>query len=425
MLERSLVGPRPLLRAMLDAAIASARAEVCLPPHLPDDRDRPLTVIGFGKAAAAMAQVVESHWPGPLSGIVVTRYGYAVPCERISVIEAAHPVPDTNSVVAARRITDLVAELDDDDRVLCLVSGGGSSLLAMPPPGLSLADKQQVNLALLRSGASIAEMNVVRRHLSAIKGGRLAAATRARMLTLVMSDVPGDGLSDIASGPTVADASTCADALAILSRHAVALPEAARAILESGTPESIKPGDPRLARSEVRLVATPAMALAAAAKVARSHGVTPILLGDRIEGEARVVGQVLAAIARSAAHDGMPAPPPCVILSGGETGVTVRGDGVGGRNVECLLATALALDAQAGIHALMADTDGVDGAIDVAGAMIGPDTLSRAHAASIDPRAYLDRNDAHTFFARLGDQVVTGPTMTNVNDFRALLVLPG
>ena len=413
-----------LLRALFASAIASAQPERCLPPHLPRQPAGRCVVIGAGKGSAAMARVIEDHWQGPLEGVVVTRTGYAEPCRRIEILEAAHPVPDANSEVAAHHIMAAVSGLGPDDFVLCLISGGGSSLLCLPGEGLTLADKQALNRALLASGAPISDMNIVRRHLSGIKGGRLAAACHpARLLTLVISDVPGDTLADIASGPTVPDATTCAEALAIVRRYRLPLPAAAMALLESGRGESVKPGDPRLVRAETRVVATPAMALAAAAVVARKAGITPVILGDRIEGEAREVARVMAGLALSVADHGEPAHRPCVLLSGGETTVTLRGDGTGGRNVEFLLALTLALQGRPGIFALAGDTDGVDGALDVAGALTGPDTLARALAMGLDANASLARNDAHTFFATLGDQVITGPTRTNVNDFRAILVV--
>jgi hydroxypyruvate reductase len=341
----------------------------------------------------------------------------------LRIIEAAHPVPDDASLAAAQALQATVAGLSADDLVIALISGGGSSLLVAPGTGLTLADKQAVNRALLASGATISEINCVRRHLSAIKGGRLAAACApARVLTLTLSDVPGDDPIDIASGPTVADPTTCADALAILKRYAIAVPPAAQQLLQSGAGESIKLGDPRLARNELRMVATPQMALEAAAQVAREAGVTPLILGDALEGEARDVGTVLAGIAKQVAQHGQPTAAPCVLLSGGETTVTVRGQGRGGRNVECLLAMALALKGQANTWALAGDTDGVDGLEEIAGAIITPTTLERAWALGIKPHDRLANNDGHGFFESLGDSVVTGPTLTNVNDFRAVLV---
>ncbi|WP_426088873.1 glycerate kinase type-2 family protein [Janthinobacterium sp. PSPC1-1] len=415
--------PRALLQAMFQAAIEAAQPSHCIPPHLPPAPKGRLIVIGAGKASAAMAQAVERHWPGPLSGLVVTRYGYTVPCERIEIVEASHPVPDSAGMQAAQRMLDLVANLQADDTVLCLISGGGSSLLALPLDGITLEDKQALNRALLASGATIGEMNCVRRHLSAIKGGRLAAACHpAQVITLAISDVPGDKLGDIASGPTVGDATTCEDALAIVRRYGMDLPNSLRAVLESGRGESVKPDDPRLARTQTTLIATPQMALEAAAGVARAAGVTPYILGDSLEGEARDVGKVMAGIALQTVLRGQPFPAPCVLLSGGETTVTVRGNGRGGRNVEFLLALGIALDGQEGIHALAGDTDGVDGQEDIAGAVLAPDTLQRAWALGIKPRESLDNNDGHGFFQALGDSVITGPTLTNVNDFRAILI---
>jgi hydroxypyruvate reductase len=414
---------RALLRRMFDAAIAAAQPALCVPPALPEAPKGRLVVIGAGKASAEMARAVERNWPGPLSGLVVTRYGYAVPCERIEIVEAAHPVPDAAGLQAARRILDRVQGLSADDTVLCLISGGGSSLLPLPLAGISLEDKQLVNQALLASGASISEMNCVRRHLSAIKGGRLAAACHpAKVITLLISDVPGDDPRDIASGPTVADASTCADALDIIRRYRIVLPQHVLEVLTSGRGESVKPGDPRLAGSEVRMVATPQMALEAAAAVAAQAGVTPFILGDSLEGEARDVGKVMAGVAIQAARRGQPFAAPCVLLSGGETTVTVRGHGRGGRNVEFLLSCAIALQGEPGVHGLAGDTDGVDGQEEIAGACIGPDTLARAWARGLRPKDSLDNNDGHGFFQALGDSVVTGPTLTNVNDFRALLI---
>ena len=412
-----------LLRQMFDAAIASAQPALCIPAHLPAAPRGRLVVIGAGKASAAMAQAVEANWPGALSGLVVTRYGYAVPCERIEIVEASHPVPDAAGLAAAERLLSVVQGLSADDLVLCLISGGGSSLLPLPLPGLTLAHKQDVNRALLRSGASISEMNCVRRHLSAIKGGRLAAACHpARVLTLLISDVPGDNPIDIASGPTVADPTTCADALDIVRRYGIELPAAVHEVLESGRGESIKPGDPRLARADVRMIATPQKALQAAAEVACKAGYAAHILGDALEGEARDVGKVLAGIALQVAQRGQPFAAPCVLLSGGETTVTLRGDGRGGRNVECLLSLAITLGGQPRVHALAGDTDGVDGQEETAGALLRPDTLARAWALGIKPQDALANNDGHGFFGALGDAVVTGPTLTNVNDFRAILI---
>ncbi len=380
-LQQSYPDAQALLRRMFDAAIASAQPAVCIPPHLPDPPRGRLIVIGAGKASAAMARAVEENWPSPLSGLLVTRYGYAVPCSRIEIIEAAHPVPDAAGLHAAERMLERVGALSEDDLALCLISGGGSSLLPLPAAGLTLELKQAVSRALLASGATISEMNCVRRHLSAIKGGRLAAACHpARVLTLLISDVPGDRPIDIASGPTVADPTTSADALGIVRRYGIELPGPVRELLESGRGESVKPGDPRLARATVRMIAAPQMALEAAADVARAAGIAAYILGDAIEGEARDVGKVLAAMALQVAERNQPFGAPCVLLSGGETTVTVRGSGRGGRNVEYLLSLAIALEGHPRIHALAGDTDGVDGQEEIAGGCIGPDSLARAWA---------------------------------------------
>ncbi|HRP98602.1 MAG TPA: glycerate kinase [Rhodocyclaceae bacterium] len=418
-----MTDPRELLRRMFDAAVNAAQPEHCIPRHLPAAPRGRTVVIGAGKASAAMARALETHWPGELDGLVVTRYGYAVPCERIEIVEAAHPVPDAAGLAAAQRIVERVQGLSADDLVICLISGGGSALLALPGEGLTLEDKQAVNRALLKSGATISEMNCVRRHLSAIKGGRLAAACHpAHVVSLLISDVPGDDPIDIASGPTVADPTTCADARDILRRYAIEVPAAVAAFLERPAAETVKPGDARLARCEAHLVATPQMALEAAAEVARAAGIAPVILGDSIEGEAKDVGKVMAGIARQVALHGQPVARPCVLLSGGETTVTVRGNGRGGRNVEFLLSLAIALDGAPGVHALAGDTDGVDGQEEIAGALMTPDTLARAWQRGMRPRDALADNDGHGFFGALGDAVVTGPTLTNVNDFRAVLL---
>jgi glycerate 2-kinase len=415
--------PDALLQDLFQAALSAVTADRRLPGALPPPPKGRTVVVGAGKAAAAMAKAVEDHWPGPLSGLVVTRYDHDLPTSRIEVAQASHPVPDAAGRDAAARILAMVQGLTADDLVLCLISGGGSALLALPAPGVSLEDKRAVGRALLKSGADIAEMNCVRKHLSAIKGGRLAAAAHpARVVSLLVSDVPGDDPSVIASGPTVPDPTSVADARAILAKHGITPPPAVAAYLDQGADETPKPDDPRLAGVVTTIVATPQDALEAAAALARARGFAPIILGDAIEGEAREVAKVHAGIARQIARHGQPAPAPAVILSGGETTVTVRGSGRGGRNVEFLLALAVALDGHPGIHAAAFDTDGIDGTEDNAGAILRPDTLARAAALGLDAKAFLANNDGYSFFKALGDLVVTGPTRTNVNDFRAILV---
>lgn len=412
-----------LLKDMFGAAIAIAQPALRVPDFLPAPPAGRLIVIGAGKASAAMAKAVEDHWPGPLEGIVVTRYGYAVPCERIEIVEAAHPVPDENGLTAARRILDRVSGLSADDLVLCLISGGGSSLLPLPAEGLTLQDKQEINQALLASGATISEMNCVRRHLSAIKGGRLAAACYpARVVNLIISDVPADAASDIASGPTVPDTTTCADALALLRRYEINVSPAVIDLLESNQSETLKPDDSRLPHIETHLIATPQLALEAAARKANEAGIDAHILSDAIEGEARDVGAVMAGIAKQVSRRGQPFKPPCILLSGGETTVTLRGNGRGGRNVEFLLSLGVALNGEPGLFAIAGDTDGVDGQEEIAGALLRPDTLSRAREQGIRPLERLEDNDAHGFFQALGDSVITGPTLTNVNDFRAIFI---
>ena len=417
---------RQLLRDMLDAAIAAASPDRAVPANLPPPPTGRTVVVGAGKAAASMARAVEAHWPDdkPLAGLVVTRYGHGVGAlKRIEVVEAAHPVPDAAGQMAARRIFDLVKGLGSDDLALCLISGGGSALLSAPAPGITLDDKQALNKALLRSGASIDEINCVRKHLSAIKGGRLAvAAAPARIVSLIISDVPGDDPSVIASGPTTPDATTLGDARAVLERYGIAAPPSVVALLRDAKAETPKPGDPAFARTETRIIAAPQASLEAAAEIAAKAGYRPLILGDAIEGEAREVGKVMAGVARQVAVHGQPAPPPCVLISGGETTVTVRGTGRGGRNVEFLLSLAVELDGRPGIFAIAGDTDGTDGAEEVAGAIVTPDSLARAKRLGLNARALLADNDAHRFFRALGDQVVTGPTLTNVNDFRAVLI---
>jgi hydroxypyruvate reductase len=414
---------KPLLLSLFQTAVRAADPAACVPPALPERPRGRTIVIGAGKASAAMARAVENAWDGPLEGLVVTRYGHGVPCERIRIVEAAHPVPDAAGLAAAQGILDLVSNLTADDLVLALISGGGSSLLSLPAAGLTLADKQAVNRALLRSGATIHEMNCVRKHLSAIKGGRLAAAVApARLVTLVISDVPGDDPSVIASGPTVPDHTTREDALAIVRRYRIDVPGVIER-LSNPASETPKPGDPAFERATIRMVATPMMSLHAAAAVAREAGYTPLLLGDAIEGEAREVGTVHAGIARSILSHGAPLPAPAVLLSGGETTVTIRGQGGrGGRNTEFLLGLALGLQGLQGIAALAADTDGIDGSEDNAGAVLFPNTLERIRAAGQDPRALQDRNEAYTAFHLADGLVVSGPTLTNVNDFRAILI---
>jgi hydroxypyruvate reductase len=419
---------RALLRDLFDAALGAARPATCLAPYI--DKLQPpkgkTVVIGAGKASAAMARALEDRWKHPLEGLVVTRYGYGEACKRIEIVEAAHPVPDEKGRATAGRILEKVKGLSPDDLLLCLISGGASALLALPAPGLTLADKQEVNRALLKSGANIGEMNTVRKHLSAIKGGRLAmAAQPARVLSWLISDVPNDDPGVIGSGPTVADATTFADAISVLAKYKIEPPAAVRAHLDSGAAgkieETPKPGDSRLARVETVMVATPKRSLEAAAVVAQKKGLGVVMLGDNLEGEARALGAEHAGQALDMVRR---LKQPLVILSGGETTVTVRGKGRGGRNVEYLLAEAIAANGAGGIWGLAADTDGVDGAEDIAGAIFTPDTLARARAKGNDPQASLDDNDGHGFFELVGDGLITGPTRTNVNDFRATLVVP-
>jgi len=431
------IHPQAFLRSLYDAAVRRAlplHAMAAVLPPVPKGRT---LVLGAGKAGGSMVHALQALWPqdAPLSGLVVTRYGHTperpagVP-PRIDIVEAAHPVPDAAGVQAAERMLALTQGLTADDLVLCLISGGGSALLTLPADGLTLADKQRINQALLHSGANITEMNCVRKHLSRIKGGRLAAACApAKVVTLTISDVPGDDPSVIASGPTVPDASTCLDALAILRRYAIEVPPAIAAALQASTLETPKPGDPAFDRTEVRMLATPMQSLQAAADVARAAGITPVILSDEMEGESREVGKVHAALARAVARGQGAFAKPCVILSGGETTVTVRPlpegltRGRGGRAGEFCLGLAQALQGQPGVWALAADTDGIDGVEDNAGALVTPDTLQRAAANGLQLDDHLLRDDAYGFFSALGDLVVTGPTHTNVNDFRAMLVL--
>jgi glycerate 2-kinase len=429
--------PRAFLRSLFDAAIAAAQPARVMAAHLPPPPKGRTVVLGAGKAGGAMAAAVDALWPqgAPLSGLVVTRYAHVPPAYkqhpgRIEVVEASHPVPDEAGAQAAWRIVELTRGLTADDLVLCLVSGGGSALLSMPAAGLTLADKQRINKDLLHSGANITEMNCVRKHLSAIKGGRLAAmCAPARVLTLLISDVPGDDPSVIASGPTVPDASSCADALAILKRYGIDIPPAAREGLLSGALETPKPGDPRFAGHAVHLIATPQASLEAAAAAAHTVGVHAHILSDEIEGESREVGKVHAAMARAIARRGQPFAKPCVLLSGGETTVTVRPQGTqghagrGGRATEFLLGCAIALQGEHKVWALAGDTDGIDGVQTNAGAIATPSSLARAAARGLKAQELLDANNAWAFFEPLGDLVITGPTFTNVNDFRALLIL--
>jgi glycerate 2-kinase len=416
---------RAALRALFDSAIAAADPRTVLARHLPP---KPALgrciVVGGGKSAAVMAAALEEAWPDvALEGTVVTRYGHAVPTRRIEVIEASHPVPDGNSERGATRLLERVRGLTKDDLVIALMSGGASALLAAPVAGLTLADKQAINRALLACGANITEMNAVRKHLSAIKGGRLAAAAApAQVVTLAISDVPGDDPAVIGSGPTVPDATTFAQARGLIARYGIAPPDAVSARLAQDDDETPKPGD--LPNVDFRMIATPMMALQAMAAKARTLGLAPLILGDALEGEASQMGAVMAGIARSVRLHGQPLRPPAVLLSGGETTVTLSGraPGNGGRNTTFLLGLAVALNGAPGIWALSGDTDGIDGMDDVAGAMLAPDTLARALARGIDARAMLGAHDSHGFFGAIGDLIVTGPTLTNVNDIRAILI---
>lgn len=428
--------PRTFLRQLFDAAVTRALPLENTPAFLPAAPKGRTLVLGAGKAAGAMAHAVEALWPqdAPLSGMVVTRYGHTPQrpegvAPRLKVVEASHPVPDAAGLAAAEEILALTKGLTKDDLVLFLISGGGSALLTLPAEGLSLAEKQSINQGLLKSGANIGEMNCVRKHLSRIKGGRLAAACApAKVVTLAISDVPGDDPSVIASGPTVPDVTTCADAWAILQRYKIDVPAAIEAALKAGALETPKPSA-AWDKQPVHLIATPQQSLDAAAELARAAGLNAYVLSDELEGESREVGKVHAALARAAAQGKGPFQKPCVILSGGETTVTIRKQapgtpkGRGGRAGEFCLGLAVALQGQAGVWAIAADTDGIDGIEDNAGARVTPDTLARAEAQGVKAADCLDRNDAYGFFEALGDLVVTGPTHTNVNDFRAMLVL--
>lgn len=417
------VNPQEFLRQLFDTAIDAAHPQHVLEPYLPADRSGRVIVIGAGKAAAAMAQVVERCWQGEVSGLVVTRYGHGASCQKIEVVEAAHPVPDAAGLAVAQRVLAMISDLKDSDRVIFLLSGGGSALLALPAAGITLADKQTINKALLKSGATIGEMNCVRKHLSAIKGGRLAKACwPASVYTYAISDVPGDEASVIASGPTVADPSTSAEALAILKRYAIEVPVAVRNWLNNPDSETVKPGDPHLARSHFQMIARPQQSLEAAAVKARQAGFSPLILGD-LEGEAREVAKVHAGITRQIIQHGQPLAAPCVILSGGETTVTVRGNGRGGRNAEFLLSLTDSLKGLPGVYALAGDTDGIDGSEDNAGALMTPHSYGRAQALGLNASDELDNNNGYGYFAALDALIVTEPTRTNVNDFRAILIL--
>lgn len=415
--------PEPFLRALFSRAVEVADPMRSLAAHLPPRPDGRVVVVGAGKASARMAEAVEHAW-GPCEGLVITRDGYARPTAGVEIVEAAHPVPDVRGVTASARMLELLKGCGEGDFVLALISGGASALLVQPAGDMTLAEKQSVTEALLASGAPIGDLNTVRKHLSRVKGGQLAAAASpAAMCALMVSDVPGDDPGTIGSGPTVGCPSTAAQARELLARWGIGLPASVQAVL-AGPTGVVRPDDPRLARVENRVIAAPAQSLAAAADVARAAGCKVVSLGDAIEGEARSVARDQASAARAIAAQMQPGAMPVLVLSGGELTVSRKGQGVGGPNAEFMLALALALDGAAGIHAIACDTDGVDGAADVAGAVIGPDTLARARAIGLDPRAALTENDSHSFFAALRAQVVTGPTLTNVNDFRAILIHP-
>lgn len=415
--------PKQLLRDLFNSAVSAVSAQKLLPFLPPQPKGKTL-VLGAGKAAAAMAKVVEQHWTGELTGLVVTRYGHGVDCEKIEVIEAGHPVPDEAGYEAAARMVAMVQGLTPDDLVLCLFSGGGSALLTLPSKGISLKQIQSINKALLKSGANVSEINCVRKHLSEIKGGRLAlACAPAQVMTLLISDVPGDDPAIIASGPTFADPTTCADALSVLNNYGIHIPIAIQRHLLSGVGETPKPNDARLSNTSYHIIASAQDALEAAASAARLAGVTPYILSNSIEGQARDIGLMHAAIAKQIAQFDQPVKKPCVLLSGGETVVTVHGSGRGGRNAEFLLQLAIALNGHSSIYAISCDTDGIDGTEDNAGALLCPDSLTRAVALGLNPKALLENNDGYSFFSALNDLIVTGPTRTNVNDFRAVLIL--
>lgn len=412
-----------LLKGLFDAAVAVAQPDVCLPPFLPEAPKGRTIVVGAGKASAAMAKALERHWPTKVQGTVVTRYGHAVGCADIEIVEAAHPVPDENSERAAQKILAAVQNLTEDDLVICLISGGGSSLMSLAIDGISLQDKQMVNQALLRSGATISEMNVVRKHLSAIKGGRLgAAAFPARVVSLLISDVPGDDPAIIASGPTVPDPSTFEQARAVIKQYGIQLPDAVSQLFDAAINETPKPGDPRLHRSSVHLIATPQQSLEAAASIGRQAGYEVVIMSDRLEGESSAVAQQHVEWVKQVLDGVGPVKPPCILLSGGETTVKVTGAGRGGRNAQFGLAFAKAMNGAAGVYGIFCDTDGIDGTENNAGVMVTPETLSLAQAQGMNPNDYLANNDAFSFFTALNALVVTGPTLTNVNDFRAIVI---
>ncbi|MEK1867568.1 MAG: glycerate kinase [Ensifer adhaerens] len=419
----AITDPRRFLEALFTSAVAAADPEKVIAANLPARPKGRTVVVGAGKGAAQMAAAFERHWDGPLSGVIVTRYGYAAPCETIEVLEASHPLPDENGLLASKRLLAEVGGLTEDDLVVALVCGGGSALLPSPPPGLTLEDEIAVNRALLASGAPISAMNAVRKHVSMIKGGRLAAAAYpAKVVSLIVSDIPGDDPALVASGPTLADASTREDALTLIERYSLDLPAKVMAWINSPESAAPSPDDPRFARNEVRLIASASVSLEAAAAEARAAGIDAIILSDAIEGEARDVGGVHAAIAREVAGRGRPFTKPVVVLSGGETTVTIRGKGKGGRNSEFLLALALGIDGAKGVSALAADTDGIDGSEDNAGAFADDTTIARLAAQRLDAATFLQKNDSWSAFDALGDLFKPGPTGTNVNDFRAILV---
>ncbi len=414
---------RQLLTSLFDAAVVAAYPEKIISRYLPAKPSGRVVVVGAGKGAAQLARAFERAWDGPLQGAVVTRYGYAVPCDRIEVLEASHPVPDDNGLAAAERLLGRVAGLTADDLVVALICGGGSALLPAPPDGLALADEIALNEALLASGAPISVMNTIRKHASKIKGGRLAAAAHpARVVSLIVSDIPGDDPAQVASGPTVPDASTRADALAMIENHRIKLPSMVVDHIKDPTADCPRPEDPQLAHNEVHVIASAAVSLEAAAEEARRRGIDAVILSDAIEGEAREVAKVHAAIAREVAIRDRPFQKPVVVLSGGETTVTVTGNGKGGRNTEFLLSLAEGIDGLESVTGLAADTDGIDGSEDNAGAFADGSTVPRLRAAGLDPVACLANNDAWSAFNALGDLFVPGPTGTNVNDFRAILV---